>query len=163
MNTPCCSAAAITSWPLGAVISFPLTVSVTTSSATGHRLWSVVGQPGHGDGRLDGPTYVGLEFVTEATDGRRDRRHRGRAERADRGLSRRPVDARADVVAHVEQQVDVLGPALTIDDATQDLLEPAGAFATGRALPARFLGEEAHDAMTRADDVRVLVHDDDGS
>src|SRR3954447_25497740 len=122
MNTPCCSAAAMTSWPLGAVISRPLTVSVTSSSSGIRGLGGAVRQPRHRHGRLHRGTEVRLELVAEATEGRRDRRHRRRSERTDRGLARGPVDARADVVADVEEQVDVLRAAVPVDDALKDLL-----------------------------------------
>src|SRR3546814_11758397 len=64
----------------------------------------------------------------------------------DGGLLRRPGDGRRDVVAQVEQQGDVLGAALAVEHAAQDLLQPAGALAARRALPARLPGEEAHHA-----------------
>src|SRR5258706_15477225 len=99
MNTPCCSAAAMTNWPFGAVISRPLTIRLT-SSGTG-RLRRLVREPVHRDGDLDRSADVGLELVAEPADGGRDRRHGRRAERADRRLAGRPVDAGADVVAHV--------------------------------------------------------------
>src|SRR5687768_2726388 len=123
MNTPCCSAAAITSCPLDAVISRPFTVNVTSSSGT-RGLRCLVREPLHLHGRLHRTTDVRLELVAEAADGGGDGRHGRGPERADRGLSRGPVDPGADVVADVEQQVDVRRTAVAVDDPLQDLLEP---------------------------------------
>src|SRR5260221_12377738 len=118
MNTPCCSAAAITSWPLGAVISRPLTVSVTASSGT-RGLRCLVRETVHLHGRFERATDIRLELVAKAPDGGRDRRHGGGTERTDRGLPGRPADAGADVVAHVEEQVDAFGTPVAIDAALQ--------------------------------------------
>src|SRR5690349_10831589 len=65
----------------------------------------------------------------------RPRWHRRRvAERADR--------AALDVVQEVEQEIQVFHAALAVLDAVQDPVEPAGAFAAWRALPARLLEVE---------------------
>src|SRR5689334_4711628 len=56
---------------------------------------------GAGGALLHAAPDVRLELGAEALQGRRDRRHRGRTERADGGLLGRPGDAGADVVAHV--------------------------------------------------------------
>ena len=59
------------------------------------------------------------------------------------------VEPGGDVVAHVEQQVEVLFAALARLDALHDLLQPARALAARRALPARLPGEELGDAPGR--------------
>src|SRR5678815_594021 len=89
---------------------------------------------------------VSLELVAEPMDGRDDRRHRRGPERADGGLSRGPRQPRTDVVGHVEQQVDVFGTPVPVDDPLEHLLEPRTTLATRRALPARLAREEPHDA-----------------
>ena len=58
---------------------------------------------------------------------------------------------------------DVGRAAVAVDDAGEDLLEPAGALAARRALAARLPGEEAHDAVAGLHGVGVLVHHDDGA
>src|SRR3954454_7756756 len=147
MNTPCSSAASITSWPLGAVTGWPLMVSSTVSWGSGiNRLRGLrqVGGAADVNGGLDGTADVGLELRAEPHDRRGDRRHGRGPERADRGLARRPRDAGADVVADVQQHVDVAGTTLAGDDPSEDLLEPRGAFPARRALPARLTREEAN-------------------
>src|SRR5262245_24613337 len=132
--------------PFCAVSSLPLSVKATSSGFTAGVSVSAMGgglEGRLGGARLDrdlGPGVAGdvrLELVPEALDGRRDRRHRARAERTDRGLLGRPRDAGADVVGDVHQQVEVLGPAVAVEDALEDLLQPAGALAARRALAAR--------------------------
>src|SRR3954452_1131779 len=164
MKTPCSSAASITNWPLGAVTGWPLMVSSTVSSGSGiNRLRGLreVGGTADADRGLDGTADVGLELRAEPHHRRGDRRHRRRAERADRRLARRPRDAGADVVADVEEHVDVARAPLPGDDPAEDLLEPRRSLAARRALAARLTREEAHDAMCGAHDVGVLVHHDD--
>src|SRR5580658_951266 len=79
---------------------------------------------------------VGQELVAEhahaAHDGARDRG----AEGADRGLLGGPGEAGGDVVAGVEEQVEVGLAAPPGLDALEDLFQPAGPFATRRALAA---------------------------
>src|SRR4051812_48298226 len=62
----------------------------------------------------DGPTVldVVLELVPEQLDGGGERRGRRRAEYADRRLPRWPGEPGADVVGHVEQQVEVARAAV---------------------------------------------------
>src|SRR3546814_9814628 len=91
------------------------------------------------------------------SDRRGDRRDRRGAERADGGLLRRPGDPGADVVAHVEQQADVLRAAVAVEHAAHDLLEPARALAARRALAAALQGEEAHDPPGRLHRVGAVV------
>src|SRR5437773_11207038 len=69
-----------------------------------------------------GPIFdVDEEFVAEHADGGHDRARDGRPERTDRGLLRRPRQAGRDVVARVEQQVEVGLAALALID-TADVL-----------------------------------------
>src|ERR1044071_7037564 len=117
----------MTSSPGAASTGLPLIVRTTTSvgawvSDTGGLRLGDVGLAADGDGRVARPAAVGEELVLEAHDGRRDRGHGGGAERADRRLAGRPGDPGADVVAHVEQEAHVLGPAVAVEDAEQDLL-----------------------------------------
>src|SRR5581483_5191807 len=162
MKMPFASATAITSSPCRAAISRPLMVRVTVSlsSATGG-LHGSVGGAAQRDRRVERPAHIGLELVAEPADRGRDGRNGRRAERADGGLAGRPVDTGADVVADVEEQVDVLRATLPRDDAGEDLLEPRGALTARRALAARLLREEAHDAVAGAHDVGVFVHHPD--
>src|ERR1700734_1040114 len=85
------------------------------------------------------------EVVTEHPDGRGDRRGDGRAQDADRRLLRWPRHPRRQVVADVHEQVDIGVASVAVLDAPQDLLEPAGAFTTRRALSARLTPEEPGD------------------
>src|SRR5436190_16137094 len=100
-------------------------------------------------------------LVAESLDRRRDRRHRRRPERADRRLLRWPGDAGADVVGHVEQQLEVILTSRASLDAAEDLLEPRRALAAGRALAAALVREEADEVVRSADGARRVVHDDD--
>src|SRR3954467_11269024 len=89
---------------------------------------------------------VDKELVAEHADGGDDRRGDGRTEHADRCLPRRPGQTRGDVVAHVEEEVEVLLTAGAVLDPVHDLVHPPGTFTAGRALPARLVMEEACDA-----------------
>src|SRR6476619_6219305 len=103
-------AAAMISSPGSASTSLPSIVTVTvaffssTASDIGQHLLLVGGVA-----MARSPLDVGLELAPEPAHGRGDGRHRRRPERADRGLAGRPGDAWADVVADVEQQVEVAG------------------------------------------------------
>src|SRR5947207_1901527 len=68
------------------------------------------------------------ELVAEVLDHRAHRHRRCVAERAD--------GAALDVVGDGVQQFDVFHPALALRDAVDHAPQPAGAFATGRALAA---------------------------
>src|SRR6478609_3382939 len=122
----------MTSSPGLASTCLPSTVmdtEVSTSVNGGHLLGCGVVGADEGraldlDGDLRRSADVGLELVLEAHDRRGDRRGGALAERADGGLLRRPVHADRDVVADVEQQVEVLGPAVAVEDALEDLLQP---------------------------------------
>src|SRR5688500_10394323 len=71
------------------------------------------------------------ELVAEHAERRHDRGRDRRAEEADRGHRRRPgerpLHAGHDVVAHVDEQVEVLHAACALLDAVHHLLEPAAA------------------------------------
>src|SRR5215475_11373569 len=130
---PSSSAARITSMPLGTVISKPSMVTVTRCSTGASAPASVavirsltsVG-PGRGGGgveRAAAPLEVLDELVPEVLDGGHHRGDRAVAERAER--------APADVVADVEQLVQVLLGALAALQPVQDAHHPV------RPLPAR--------------------------
>src|SRR5688500_11389437 len=71
---------------------------------------------------------VNEELVAEHLDAGGDGGRDGRAEHANGGLLGRPAQAGGDVVAHVEQEVEVGLPTLAELDAAHDLVEPAAAF-----------------------------------
>src|SRR5947208_5848176 len=104
---------------------------------------------------------VDEELVPEHADGRDDRGGNGRAEDADRCLPRRPGQTRGDVVAHIEEEVEVLLAPRTVLDAVHDLVDPARTLAARRALAARLVVEEAGDAPSRPHRAGGVVHDDD--
>ena len=101
------------------------------------------------------------ELVAEHLDGRSDGRRDGRPEHADGGLLGRPGQPGGDVVAGVEEQVEVLLAAVTGLDALHDPLEPARPLAARRALAARLPEEELGDAPGRPHRTGVVVHDHD--
>src|SRR5829696_5000442 len=107
----------------------------------------------HGDGHVERSADVALELVPEPHDRGRHGRRRGLTERADGGHLRRPREADRDVVGGVHEQRDILGPALTEQDAVEDALHPRRALAARCALAARLTGEEAHEAQARLDHV----------
>src|SRR6476646_2886563 len=110
MNMPWRWAAAISHSPGRASMSTPSTVTVTVVFLGA----SVPSDMGRLD--LDGAHLraavdeVVLELVAEQSGRRRQRGRGRRAEYADGGLFRRPREARADVVGHVEQEVEIAGP-----------------------------------------------------
>src|SRR5438309_12107047 len=73
------------------------------------------------------------EHVQRRDEGGGDRR----AEHADRRLGGRPAQTGGDVVAHVDEELEVGLAAAACLDAAHDLVEPAAAFAARRALPTR--------------------------
>src|SRR5438270_3203340 len=105
--------------------------------------------------------HVQEELVTEHADRGDDRARDRRPEGADRRLLRRPREPGRDVVADVEEQVEVVVATGTRLDAPQHLLEPAAPLAAGSALPARLVCEEPGDAPRRPHHARGLVHGDD--
>src|SRR5947208_1802609 len=101
----------------------PSTVKVTTSA-----LMSVK--------RTRALLDVGEVLVSEHLDRGRDRRRDRWPQHADRRLGRRPRQAGGDVVAHVEEQVEV-GHAPTPElDPPQHLVEPPTALTARGALAA---------------------------
>src|SRR5688500_16333591 len=126
MYVPARSAAAMSSSPGRASTGRPSTLMVTvwtvsTSSATDRRS----DLEGHPDGLgVTAVGDVGLELGAEALEGGGDGRHRRRPERADRRLLGRPGDAGADVVADVEEQLEVARAPAPGEDPLEDLLEP---------------------------------------
>ena len=103
-----------------------------------------------------------FDLVAEVLVQARDRTHRRRAERADRGLhERRAGDPGRDVVADVEQQVEVFGTTLAVRHAVQDLFEPARALAARSALAARLVREELHETPRDEDRINRVVVDHD--
>src|SRR5688572_24666431 len=121
--------------PLRASMTLPSTVIETVS--TGVSVTSVIGA----GSVLD----VDEELVAEHLDGRDDGHRRRRTQEADRGHRVREPEPGGDVVADVEQEVEVAHAAVARLDAVHDLRQPAGALAARRALPARLPLEEAHE------------------
>src|SRR5262252_73855 len=147
-------AASITVAPLRTSVSLP---SIVTLGMSGGLLLRK-GRPGRvaGLGReaalvVDVMLKLGPEMLDEALY----RQRRRVAERADR--------APGDVVGDVDQQVEVLVPALPVLDAVHHAIQPARAFAAGRALPAGFLEVEVRQALERLHHAGGVVHDDHGA
>src|SRR5260370_32450931 len=78
-----------------------------------------------------------------------------------RGVAKRADGAAGDVVGHRVQRFQILGPALSMLDAMDHPVQPAGAFAAGCALTAGFLEIEIRQALQRAHHASGLVHDYD--
>src|SRR5690606_27639570 len=97
---------------------------------------------------------VGEVLVAELLDRARHGCGRGIAEHADRGARH--------VLPDVEQYIQVLLPALTPLDAAEDLGQPPGALAAGRALAAGLVGVELHDPPDLLHDAGRIVHHDHG-
>src|SRR3979490_2810516 len=96
---------------------------------------------------------VVLELFAEMLDEALHRQRRGVAQRAD--------GAAGDVVGHRVQRFQILGPALSMLDAMDHPVQPACAFAAGRALAAGFLEIKIRQALPRAHHASGLVHDYD--
>src|SRR5947207_1434828 len=105
--------------------------------------------------------HVHEELVAEHAHRGHDRARDRRPERADRRLLRWPRETGSDVVADVEEQVEVVVAAGARLDAPKHLLEPAAPLAARRALPARLVREEPGDPPRRPHHARGLVHGDD--
>src|SRR3954453_8586323 len=150
MEQPARSAAAVIISPFWATTSLPSRMIVTVSVVASSAMWT--------------PSILDVheELVAEHADARHDRAWDRRAERADRCLPRRPRQAGRDVVTDVGEQVDVGLAPLSLLDAQQDLLEPATALATRRALPARLAVKELGQPVGRPDHARGVIHGDDG-
>src|SRR5947209_10163914 len=157
---PARSAAAITTSPGWASIARPSTVTVRVSLA----VCSVCDISTAASCAVRAlPVFdVDEELVAEHADGRDDRRGDGRAEDADRCLPRRPGQTRGDVVADVEEEVEVLFPSGAALDSVHDLVDPAGALSAGGALATRLVVEETGDAPRGPHRARGVVHHDDG-
>src|SRR5512141_1636842 len=82
-----------------------------------------------------------LEFVAVVLDERANRHCGGIAERADR--------AALDIVRNRVQQVEIFVAALAVLDPVDHAPQPAGAFATRRALAARLLEIEIRQPQQR--------------
>ena len=67
----------------------------------------------------------------------------------------------ADVVADVQEKVNVLFEALAVLDAVHDLVEPIGALAAGDALATGFVAVELGQPLHQPHDTRPLADDDD--
>src|SRR5215472_4793683 len=110
MKMPWRWAAAISHSPGRASMSTPSTVTVTVVFF-GASVPSDMGRLGLGRPHLRAAVGdVVLELVTEVGEGRCQRGGGRGPEHADGGLLRRPPQARADVVGHVEQQVQIARP-----------------------------------------------------
>src|SRR5205807_9437318 len=101
------------------------------------------------------------ELVSEHANGPHDRRRDRGPQDADGGLLRRPGQTGGDVVAHVEEEIEVLLSARALLDAPDHLLDPARALAAGGALATGLAREEAHDAPGGPHDTGLVVHDHD--
>src|SRR5674476_961742 len=159
MNVPARSAAAINISPLRAVTCRPSRVNVTCPSATsGGTVWAgsaVVARSTIGTAPL---LDVDEELIPEHLDGRSDGRRDGGPQHADGGLLGWPGQPGGDVVADIEQEVEVVFPAVAGLDPLHDLLQPTGALPARRALPARLPGEELGDPPRRPNRTGVVVH-----
>src|SRR5438309_709203 len=113
---------------------------------------------GSGAKRAPAVFDVDEELVAEHLDAGDDRGGDRRAQHADRRLLGRPAQAGRDVVADVEQQVEVGLAALAQLEAAEDLVEPAPALAARRALPARLPVKEPGDAPGGPDHAGRVVH-----
>src|SRR5580704_1705185 len=141
MKVPARSAAAMSISPLRAVTSRPSRVKVTVSTGAPSTPVATDGPVPAEElsreavvGSLIGAALVfdvHEELVAEHLDGRGDGRGDGGAEHADGGLLGRPGQAGSDVVARIEEEVEVLLAAVARLDAGHDALEPARALATG--------------------------------
>ena len=134
---PTSSAARITSVPLGTLTSTSSIVSVISSTGAGslrngfdRHSAHLLREQGRG-GRREGPAgrrvHAGFELLAEVLDRRGDRAGRSVAEGAER--------AAEDVVAQVEQQVDVAVATLASVETLQGLHQPPRAFAARVHLP----------------------------
>src|SRR5579862_9213761 len=124
MNVPARSAALISSSPGRAVAGRP---SRTKGIDPSSEAWSSAGALATSVKGARPFLDVQQELVAEHLDGRGDGRGDRRPEHADGRLLGRPVQPRRDVVAHVEQQVEVLLTTIPVLDAVQDALQPARA------------------------------------
>src|SRR5579875_46946 len=160
MKNPARSAASMMSSPGDAVTLRPLIVRFTCSG--GDRL-SVASPMADlvGRHRAAPLLHVEEELVSKAVDARDYRGGNGRPEDADGRLLRGPGETRGDVVAGVEEQVEVLLPPEAVLDPPDHLVHPPGPLPARRALAAGLPVEKAGDAPCRPHRTGRLVHDDD--
>ncbi len=90
-----------------------------------------------------------LPFIAPVLDGGLNRHHRGIAERTNCPAQ--------DIAADIFDLLYIARLSLSSFDPVDHLLEPAGAFAAGRALPARFMFEEMNQLLNGPDDTGVFV------
>src|SRR5579883_2736928 len=95
---------------------------------------------------------VMLILLTEELDAARN----GTGGRVAQGAER----LAADVIADIQQQVDIALPTVAMLDAMQDFGQPVGSLATGGAFTAGFIAVEFCHAQYGVYYARVLVHDD---
>ena len=104
-----------------------------------------------------GALDVLFELAAELADRVLDRPGGAVGQAADRGAGHD-----ADRVADLQQQVEILQPALAGLDAVEHRRATSRSFAAGRALAAAFVGEEAADVVQEVDDRHGLVEHDHG-
>src|SRR5580692_9781487 len=135
MKVPARSAAAISISPFMAVAGRPSRVKwISSSGASAAATWAgsvVVARSVKGTAPL---LDVDEELIAEHLDGRPDGRRDRRPQHADGGLLGRPGEPGGDVVAGVEQEIEILLPAVAGLDALHDLLQPSGSLSAGGAL-----------------------------
>src|SRR6478735_535170 len=156
--TPTCSAARITRVSLGTLTWTPSMVRVTRSSARSSPAWSSCSrsrsrEDGRGGGVEGAPAVgeVGDVLVAEVLDRAGDRADRTVGERAER--------AAEDVVALVEQELEVGLGTLSLLQRRQRLHQPPGALAAGRALAAGLVLVELGPAQHRPHDAGGVVEE----
>ena len=159
--TPTCSAARITSVPGGTLTWTPSMVSVTRSvfstSAVRHAEAPSAAKTVEATGSNGQPPLrqVLEVLVAEVLDRARDRAGRAVTQGAER--------AAQDVVALVEQEVEVGLAADALLEVGQGLHQPPGALAARRALAARLVLVELGPAQHRPDHAGGLVEDLQGA
>src|ERR1035438_4702257 len=114
----------------------------------GHRAFTVLV-------RARSAVQMVLEFLPELLHDRDGRHGGGIAQGAERPAQHIPRD--------IADQVDIGARARPIVEASQNLLQPGGAFAARDAPAAAFMGVEAHDAQGGFHHAGVFVHDDDAA
>ena len=67
----------------------------------------------------------------------------------------------ADIIANIDQQIDILLAPLAMLQALQDLGQPVGSLATGRTFSAGLVAIELGHAQNCAHDTGILVKDND--
>src|SRR5262245_8036615 len=97
------------------------------------------------------PVQVCEVLVAEVLDGRRDRR--------DRTVTQGTERAPEDVVGDIQQLVELVGLALAALEPVEDLDQPVGPLATGRAFAAGLVGVELGPSQHGTDDARRVVED----